>query len=113
MIVDGKDIYELKKGMPLVIEVFAETCSIILTDGFHHSNSLIINFNNSAVRRFKISSILDNQRIIFITAITIFFFILAFLNELFWLKIVSFLPLLLFLHLYYIKRNSFFLLEVF
>ncbi len=110
---NGKDIYELQKNTPSVIEVFESSCMLTLTDGFHHSKLFQVNFKAQNVYRLKVSSILDNGRMIFLLLLTLFFFAMAILNELFWLKLVSFIPLVLILYFYYIKRDSFFLLEAY
>jgi hypothetical protein len=113
IILNGKDIYELQKNRPSVIEIFEPSCILTLTDGFHHSKRFQVNFKTKYVYRLKVSSILDNGRLIFLLLLTLFFFAMAILNELFWLKLVSFIPLILILYFYYIKRDSFFLLEAY
>lgn len=113
IVLNGKDIYELQKNTPSVIEVFEPSCMLTLTDGFHHSKLFQVNFKTQNVFRLKVSSILDNGRLLFLLILTVLFFVIAFLNELFWLKTLSFIPLVLLLYFYYIKRDSFFLLEAY
>ena len=113
IIINGKDIYQLEKRTPAVIDIYENTCTVTITDGFHHSKVFYVKFDDRKHMRLKISSILDNGRLVFILLITTILFLMAFLNELFWVKIISFVPVLLALYLYYVRRKSFFLLEAF
>ncbi len=113
IIVDGKDIYLLEKTTPEIIEINKPVCVVSITDGFHYSKPFYISFEKKDHYRLKVSSILDNQRLFFILIITGLLFLLAFLNELWWMKFISFIPVLLGLYLYYIRRSAFFLLEAF
>jgi hypothetical protein len=113
IVVDGKDIYYFEKGKPALLQLYHPNCSIIITDGFHYSKPFHINFQNKDHYRLRISSILDNGRLSFIIMLTAILFLLAFLNELSWIKFLSFIPVIVFLYFYYINRKNFFLLEAF
>lgn len=111
IVVNGTDIYELERNKPSVIDIQGPLCSITITDGFHHSKIFPLSFEKTSLHKLKVSTILDNGRLVFILLLTFILFILAFLNEIWFVKLVSFVPVILFLFFYYIKRRSFFLLE--
>ncbi|HVE61474.1 MAG TPA: hypothetical protein VNA26_06630 [Chitinophagaceae bacterium] len=79
---------------------------IVVTDGFHYSQPLEVN-NNMHIDYLKIECAIDDVQLIVGTIIFSLIYAAGLTSGIFFLKLLSFLPLFYFLFLYYINRKKF------
>ncbi len=107
VIVDSRDIYPLLTNKPVVIPVASNHPSIIATDGFHYTKPLELIYREPSYYRFRVTCAIDDLQLLGGSFLLILFYLLGFLTGFFLLKILSFVPLLWFLVVYYINRKQF------
>ena len=106
VIVNGKDIYELRPGRPRVISVSRKS-QLVATDGFHISQSLEIFYDRPKTYHLKITCAIDNNQLVTGFVLMILFGLVGALSNILLLKVFSFFPVLYFLFWYYGKRKEF------
>ncbi|MBL7743824.1 MAG: hypothetical protein JNN00_10160 [Chitinophagaceae bacterium] len=107
VIVNDRDIYPLPNDKPVVIEVKGDEAKLVVTDGFHFTRPLQLNFKEPSYYNFKIVAAINDLQLLGGSALLVILYLLGFLTGVFILKLLSFLPLLYFLFLYYINRREF------
>ncbi len=107
-VVNGKDIYTLASTKPVVITTQHNDITVVLTDGFHHSKPKKIFFREEVnTCCFKVSCAINDYYLL-----TCFLLLSAmYLGGIYWninpLKILSFIPLLILVMIYYFNRKNF------
>ena len=107
MIVNNKEIYPLTNEDPVVIEVYDKHPRIVVTDGFHFTKPIDLNYTQPSYYHFKVVCSIDDMQLLGNIFVLIVFYLLGFLTGSFVLKLLSFLPIFYLLFAYYIDRNSF------
>ena len=107
MIVNNKEIYPLTNEDPVVIEVYDKHPRIVVTDGFHFTKPIDLNYTQPSYYHFKVVCSIDDMQLLGNIFVLIVFYLLGFLTGSFVLKLLSFLPIFYFLFAYYIDRKSF------
>ena len=107
IIVNNKDIYPLLNDKPVVIPVEYNYPRIVATDGFHYTKPLELVYQEPSYYRFKVSCAIDDLELLGGAFILILFYLLGFLTGFFILKLLSFVPIIWFLVLYYLRRKEF------
>ena len=105
--VNGKEIYPLPSSKPVVVTVKENNPKIVVTDGYHFSKPLEIVYHHLNTYYFKVICAIDDLQLLAGSLLLILFYLLGFLTGFFILKLISFLPILYFLFLYYINRKEF------
>jgi len=80
---------------------------IVLTDGFHFSEPRNLNFEKPGYFSFEVETPLSDWRLFKGGVLLSFLYLLAMLTGFLFLKIVSFIPILVVLMYYYVYRRSF------
>ena len=107
VIFNGKDIYYLEKDGSVLISFNNNDPKIVVTDGYHYTKPLEIVFNRFHTYYFKIVCAIDDNKLYAGLLLLITFFSVGMISDIFIAKILSFLPILYFLYLYYINRKDF------
>ena len=107
MIVNNKEIYPLTNEEPVVIEVHDNHPRIVVTDGFHFTKPIDLNYTQPSYYHFKVVCSIDDMQLLANAFVLVTFYLLGFFTGVFVVKLLSFLPILYLLFAYYIDRNSF------
>ena len=107
MIVNNKEIYPLTNEDPVVIEVYDKHPRIVITDGFHFTKPIDLNYTQPSYYHFKVVCSIDDMQLLGNIFVLIVFYLLGFFTGSLVLKLLSFLPIFYLLFAYYIDRKSF------
>ena len=107
MIVNNKEIYPLTNEDPVVIEVYDKHPRIVVTDGFHFTKPIDLNYKQPSYYHFKVVCSIDDMQLLGSIIVLIVFYLLGFFTGNLILKLLSFLPIFYLLFAYYIDRKSF------
>jgi hypothetical protein len=107
VIVNNKEIYPLTNDDPVVIEVYDKHPRIVVTDGFHFTKPIDLNYTQPSYYHFKVVCSIDDIQLLGNTFVLIVFYLLGFFTGSFVLKLLSFLPIFYLLFAYYIDKKSF------
>jgi hypothetical protein len=107
VIVNNKEIYPLLSDKPVVIEVKENKPRIVVTDGFHFTRPVELIYKVPSYYRFKVACTIDDLQLLGGSFFLIFLYMLGFFTGFFILKLLSFLPVICFLAVYYLNRRSF------
>jgi hypothetical protein len=107
IVVDNKDIYPLLNDQPVIIEVHDDKTKIVISDGFHFTKSIELNYSQPGFYHFRIVSPVNDLQLLGGAFVMIFFYLMGFLTGLLFIKLISFIPILLLICIYYLNRRSF------
>ena len=107
VIVNNKEIYPLTNEDPVVIEVYDKHPRIVVTDGFHFTKPIDLNYKQPSYYHFKVVCSIDDMQLLGSIFVLIVFYLLGFFTGSLVLKLLSFLPIFYLLFAYYIDRRSF------
>jgi len=107
VIVDNKEIYPLYNDQPVLIEVQDNRTKIVVSDGFHFTKPIELNYTQPSFYYFKVVSPVNDLQLLGGAFIMIFFYLLGFITGLLLIKLISFIPIFLLLAIYYFNRKSF------
>jgi hypothetical protein len=107
VIVNNKEIYPLLSNKPVVIEVKENYPRIVVTDGFHFTRPVELTYKVPSYYRFKVACTIDDLQLLGGSFFLIFLYLLGFFTGFFILKLLSFVPVICFLAVYYLNRRSF------
>ncbi|MEO5946064.1 MAG: hypothetical protein ABIP79_04560 [Chitinophagaceae bacterium] len=107
-IVNGKEIYPLLNTKPVLIPVQQNNPRLVITDGYHITKPLKINFKEVGTYcSFEVKCAIGDWQLFwgFITLSS--FYLSGYLTGILMLKIFSFLPMIYLLAFYYLNRKEF------
>ena len=107
VIVNNKEIYQLTNDDPVIIEIHDQHPRIVVTDGFHFTKPIDLNYTQPSYYHFKVVCSIDDLQLLGNIFVLIVFYLLGFFTGSFVLKLLSFLPIFYLLFAYYIDRKSF------
>ena len=107
VIVNNKEIYPLTNEDPVVIEVYDKHPRIVVTDGFHFTKPIDLNYKQPSYYHFKVVCSIDDMQLLGSIIVLTVFYLLGFFTGNLILKLLSFLPIFYLLFAYYIDRKSF------
>ena len=107
VIVDNKEIYPLYNDQPVLIEVQDNRTKIVVSDGFHFTKPIELNYTQPSFYYFKVVSPVNDLQLLGGAFVMIFFYLLGFVTGLLLIKLISFIPIFLLLAIYYFNRKSF------
>jgi hypothetical protein len=107
VIVNNKEIYPLTNEDPVVIELYDKHPRIVVTDGFHFTKPIDLNYTQPSYYHFKVVCSIDDMQLLGNVFVLIIFYLLGFFTGSFVLKLLSFLPIFYLLFAYYIDKKSF------
>ena len=104
---NNREIYPLLTNEPVIIEVKESHPRIVVTDGFHFTKPIELDYKVPSYYHFKVVCSIDDMQLIGNSIVLAFFYLLGFFTGVFIIKILSFLPIAYLLFAYYIDRKSF------
>jgi hypothetical protein len=107
VIVDGMVIYPLERGKPIVVSLKAARPRVVVTDGFHYTKPLELALQNLHVHYYKVVCTIEDDQLIFGAILLVLFYFAGLTSDLLFLKVLSFVPIVYFLLIYYRDRASF------
>ncbi|MBD0331829.1 MAG: hypothetical protein ICV66_04180 [Chitinophagaceae bacterium] len=107
VIVNGTDIYPLKKNEPVVINLTSNNPKIVVTDGYHITKSLELVYHHVHTYYFKVVCAIGDYQMAAGLFLLMLLYLLGTLSGIVLVRVLSFFPILYFLFLYYINRKDF------
>ena len=92
---------------PVIIEVQDNHPKVVVTDGFHFTKPIDLDYKQPSYYHFKVVCSIDDLQLLGNVFVLIVFYLLGFYTGSFALKVLSFLPIFYLLFAYYIDRKSF------
>ena len=80
---------------------------IVVTDGFHYTAPYEVVCTRQGFQQISIGCLIEDEQLLAGLVLLILFYAASLTSGLLALKIMSFLPTLVFVYLFYIRRNSF------
>jgi len=112
VIVNGKDIYTLVAQNPVLISLDKNNAKLVATDGFHYTKTLDLAFPFPQTYQLKVECAIDNNLLITGIVLLVIFALVGLVSDLVVLRLLSFVPILYFLFLYYIHRREFLQIKI-
>ena len=112
VIINGKDIYTLLPQKPVLISLNENIAKLVATDGFHYTKALELFFPVPQTYQVKVECAIDNNLLITGVVLLVMFALVGVVSDLVFLRLLSFVPVLYFLFLYYINRREFIRIRV-
>ena len=112
VIVNGKDIYTLIPKKPVLISLANSNAKLVATDGFHYTKTVELTFPFPQTYRVKVECAIDNNLLITGVVLLVIFALVGLVSDLALFRLLSFVPILYFLFLYYINRREFIKIKV-
>jgi hypothetical protein len=112
VVVDGSKIYQLEKDSSIVIGCSNNRPRIVVTNGFHHSPCFEVMYNQMHVYYLNVVCALDDNLLAAGGLLIILLYLAGLTSGILLLKVISFLPILYFLYVYYINRKEFIQLKI-
>ncbi|MDF2386246.1 hypothetical protein JMG10_32575 [Nostoc ellipsosporum NOK] len=108
VVIDKRQIWTMSDCNPVVITLAKNDLQLLATDGFHFSRPLTLHYPREGTYfRLKIVCAIDDRSLLAGSLILATSYLLGFYTGFLLLKIISFLPLIYFLLLYYVNRHDF------
>ncbi|HEY0067108.1 MAG TPA: hypothetical protein VGB46_07095 [Flavisolibacter sp.] len=107
VIVNGTHIYALSREHPAVIVLPKNHSRIVVSDGYHFTKPVEVGFHHMHTHHFRVACAIDDNILAAGALLLVLFYMVGLISDIFILKVLSFLPILYFLYLYYINRKEF------
>lgn len=107
VVVNNRDIYPLLNTEPVVIALNDDHPVIVVTDGFHISKPLDLHFDRPSYYNLKLVCAISDLQLLGGCLFLSLFYLLGLATGFLLLKLLSFLPIMIFLFWYYINRKNF------
>ena len=107
VVVNGNRIYQLDKEQSVVIPLEDNRPKLVVTDGFHYTQSLEVACQRITTYYLKIVCAIDDNLIAVGLLLVSLFYIVGLVSGIPLLQALSFLPIIYFLYYYYINREEF------
>jgi hypothetical protein len=107
VIVNNKDIYPLLNDQPVIIPVELNYPTIVATDGFHYTRPIELVYEEPSYYKFKVTCAIEDMQLLGGAFLLVLFYLVGFATDVFFIKLLSFAPLLWLIFAYYINRKQF------
>ena len=97
----------LVTNKPIVVSIPTNPSRIVVTDGFHITQPLELKYSTAQTFYFKVVCGIENDQLFIGGIIMGLIYMMGATSGIIFLQIVSIIPVLYFLFLYYIKRKEF------
>ena len=104
---NGHTIYPLVRNKPVVIDMPTNPTKLVVTDGFHITSTMNVTYEKDYASYFTIVCIIEDAQLIIGFIITVVLYFMSYTSGIIFLRLLSVMPVLYFLFLYYIKRKDF------
>jgi hypothetical protein len=106
LVVNGMQIYNLRKNKPIRITIPTIPSRIVVTDGFHITEPIELAYRQQTAY-FAVVCAIDNDVLVGGLIFMLMFFAMGATSGVFVLQLFSMLPIIYILFLYYIRRKEF------
>jgi hypothetical protein len=106
-VINNRDIYPLANTEPVIIPVEKDYPQLVITDGFHFTKPVELEFKKPAYFNFHVVCAIDDMQLLGGSLLLAILYLLGFVTGIFIIKLVSFAPLVWLLFYYYINRRNF------
>jgi hypothetical protein len=106
-IVNGREIYPLRKSEPVMITVMQNNPKVVITDGYHITKPIELVYHHLNTYYFKVICVIDNMQLLAGAMLLIVLFLVGLYSGIFIIKLFSIMPVVYFLFYYYINRKDF------
>lgn len=96
---------------PVLIEVENDHTKIVVSDGFHFTAPIDLNYTQPSFYYFKVSGPVNDMQLLGGIFLTVFLFWLGIRTHFLVIQLLSFTPICILLVLYYLKRKSFIVVQ--
>ena len=107
VIVNDKEIYQLVNGEPVVIPLQQDNPNIVITDGYHFTKPLKLTYKKPGYFNFDVVCAVSDFQLLGGLLVLSMLYMFGFLTNIFFLKLISFTPIIYLLFYYYINRHRF------
>lgn len=107
IVVNGSFIYSLVKNKPIVIDMPTNPARVVVTDGFHITKPMDLSYSPKHTYFFKIVCAIEDDQLLVGLIIIILVYAMGATSGMILLQVLSMVPILYFLFLYYINRKEF------
>jgi len=107
VVINNKEIYELASNKPIIIEVKENNPKIVITDGFHFTRPVKLTYKEPSFYKFNVVCIIDDMQLFGGVLMLFLSYLIGFYTGNFVLKVLSFIPVILFLFAFYFNRRTF------
>jgi hypothetical protein len=107
VVINGHFIYALVKNKPVVIDMPTNPCKVVVTDGFHITTPVELTYSPKHTRFFTIVCVIEDAQLLFGFAIVAILYAMGTTSGIIFFQLLSIVPVLYFLFLYYINRKKF------
>lgn len=107
VVVNNEEIYPLENDKPVLIQIKENNPKIVITDGFHFTKPIQLTYRAPSYYHFRVVCTIDDLQLFGGSFLLIIFYLFGFFTVFFILKLLSFLPVICFLAVYYLNRKSF------
>lgn len=111
VIVNGKNIYTIERNKVVVIPLANATSKIVATDGYHFTNPLEVACHQINTCCFKVVCAIDDNQLAVGVLLSVLFYAAGFTSDILIIKAISFIPVVYFLCVYYLRKGNFIQLE--
>jgi hypothetical protein len=107
VVVNGHYIYALVRNKPVVIDMPTNPTKLVVTDGFHITTPLNVTYSRNYTRYFTIVCVIEDAQLIVGVILILLLYAMGFTSGIIFLQLLSIVPILYFLFIYYINRKEF------
>ena len=107
VVVNGQQIYPLVKNKPVVIDMPTNPTKLVITDGFHITTPINVTYSQKHARYFTIVCVIEDAQLVVGFLLIAVLYAMGFTSGIVFLQVLSFIPILYFLFIYYINRKEF------
>ena len=107
VVVNGAYIYALVRNKPIVIDIPTNPSKVVVTDGFHITQPLELNYPHLNSHAFNIACVIEDEQLIGGFCITLLLYLIGTLSDNLFIQLMAVVPIFYFLFLYYINRKEF------
>lgn len=107
VVVNGMRIYPVEKKKPIVVPLEINKAHIIITDGFHYTPPVEVICPKSGIQHITITCSIEDDQLLIGLLLLILFYAAGLTSDLIIIKLLSFIPLFVFLFMYYFKRSEY------
>lgn len=107
VVIDGNTIYQLDKEKSIVIPLSTNRLQIVVTDGFHYTQSLEVVYHQINTYYLKVVCAIDDNLLAVGSLLLGLFYLVGLTSGIVFIQLLSFIPVLYFLYSFYINRRDF------
>ena len=107
VVVNGIQIYPLDEKRTFIVPLDVNRAQIVISDGFHFTPPIEVQCPKNGIQHITISCSIEDDQFVIGLLLLILFYTAGLTSNLFFLKLLSFIPLFTFLVCFYFKRADF------